>query len=281
MAGRGGRRRARAADEDRPDDGEVGGPGDDLEPGHLGREADGALEQRGERAVGREDVADLECPAEREAGQADGDLRRWPDRSARPRCTARAGRRPPGGRGCRRPGRRRRRRSGTTLVTVKNDAQVDPDHAAVDEVAQRRPRPAGPATAPMSASGPPPNERTIDHRNSAVSMPSRATEMNPIATTPHRPPVASARAMPCSSSPFRPRAARCIQKTIARDHGHGEDRQRAAEDLLGLEAQRVGAERQDEAEARAPGRSRGRRPATGAAARHAVRSARGTRRGSR
>ncbi len=66
----------------------------------------------------------------------------------------------------------------------------------------------------MRAPEPPPIERIIDHRNRAVSTPSRATEMNPIATTPHRPPVAIALAMPPSSSPFNPRAARCIQNTI-------------------------------------------------------------------
>ena len=79
-------------------------------------------------------------------------------------------------------------------------------------------------------------------------MPSRATEMNPIATTPHSPPVAIARVMPCSSSPRIVARSTQHPEHHGRDHGDREDRERSAEDLLGLEAQRVGAERQDEAD---------------------------------
>ena len=73
---------------------------------------------------------------------------------------------------------------------------------------------ASPSSAPSSAEGASPNDCTIDHSSSVVSMPSRATEMNPIATMAQAPPVDRARSIPPSSERLRVRAVFCIQKII-------------------------------------------------------------------
>ena len=73
--------------------------------------------------------------------------------------------------------------------------------------------------------------------------------MKPMATTPHSPPVASARAMPRFQLALEAPRGALHPEDHGRDHRDGQDRERAAEDLLGLEAQGVGAEGQDEAEA--------------------------------
>ena len=59
---------------DRADDGEVRAQANTSSQVISGLQTDGPFEDRGERAVRRDDVADLERPAEREAGDPDGDL---------------------------------------------------------------------------------------------------------------------------------------------------------------------------------------------------------------
>jgi len=73
---------------------------------------------------------------------------------------------------------------------------------------------ARPSSAPRRADGVSPKDCTIDQSRSVVSMPSRATEMNPMRTIPQRPPVASARSTPPSRVFFIVRAVFCIQKII-------------------------------------------------------------------
>ena len=203
---------AGAEDEDRADDADVEHPGDDLQPRHPRGEADRRLEDRGEGAPGG--IAALTSNAQPNGSRRpDRDRTGRRGRWARTRRRARGERRPPAGRGCRRPARRRPRRSGRRRSTLKKRRR---SRRSIPR-ASSQPQPAAvrmPSSAPASAAGASPNDCTIDHSSSVVSMPSRATETKPSTISPHTAPRASARSMPASSVRLRVRPAFCIQKII-------------------------------------------------------------------
>ena len=86
-------------------------------------------------------------------------------------------------------------------------------------------------------------------RNSAVSSPSRPTASTATTASDQRPPSAAASIWPRSSPP-RPRAARAIQKIIQVTKRDRDDREAAADRLLGLEGEAARAEGQRGAEGR-------------------------------